>query len=159
MILNCAVCVKPFITYPSKILLGRGKYCSKKCCLSVTNIALLSPDKTHRFKKGVRHDWRAHRSITKSGYVEISAPDHPHKTKRGYVREHRLVVEKALGRYLERDEDVHHVDGNKQNNHIDNLRVMTHVEHIHHHGPLILKRWAKKKGGASPLHADTDKIK
>ena len=36
MIKNCVVCQREFVTYPSKILLGRGKYCSKQCCNSVT---------------------------------------------------------------------------------------------------------------------------
>ncbi len=145
---ECAVCQHEFITYPSKIALGRGKYCSKKCCLSITqkNIAAWSG----HWKKGEHHAWHKNVSITKSGYREIQSSEHPNKTKRGYVREHRLVMEKYLGRYLRRDEDVHHKNGNKLDNRIENLEVMTHAEHIKHHGPLVLKRWAKHRKEVSP---------
>ena len=53
MIKQCLVCLKDFITYPSKILLGRGKYCSKVCSDSVTLIKpghQLSP--STQIKKG-----------------------------------------------------------------------------------------------------------
>ena len=45
------------------------------------------------------------------------------------IDEHRFIVEKTLGRKLSRDEVVHHVDGNKLNNKIENLVVMTRSEH------------------------------
>jgi hypothetical protein len=42
---------------------------------------------------------------------------------RGYVMEHRYVIAQKLGRVLLREETVHHMDGNKQNNEIDNLEL------------------------------------
>src|SRR5689334_22036255 len=45
--------------------------------------------------------WKGGRRIDKDGYVLIYAPDHPQATKAGYVREHRLVMEQHLERYLE----------------------------------------------------------
>jgi hypothetical protein len=44
--------------------------------------------------------------------------------------EHRVVMERILGRPLRSDEVVHHVDGNKRNNDPSNLRLMTQSEHI-----------------------------
>ena len=47
--------------------------------------------------------------------------------------EHRVIVEEKIGRPLLSDEHVHHIDGNKHNNHPDNLIVMTREEHLKLH--------------------------
>ena len=58
------------------------------------------------------------------GYVYIYMPDHPKATKKGYVLEHRVVMEKILGRHLKDTETVHHIDGDTQNNEPTNLMLM-----------------------------------
>lgn len=67
--------------------------------------------------------WKGGRRFDKSGYVLLHAPDHPDAASNGYIREHRLVMEKKLGRRLKKKEVVHHRDKNKQNNHPDNLSL------------------------------------
>ena len=57
------------------------------------------------------------------GYVLIYKPEHPNHDNKGYVPEHRLVMEKHLDRYLKRSEDVHHKNENKQDNRIQNLQL------------------------------------
>ena len=47
-------------------------------------------------------------------------------------RLHRLLMEIKLGRPLLPDEDVHHLDGDRQNNQFENLALLTHGEHAHH---------------------------
>ena len=47
--------------------------------------------------------------------------------------EHRVIMEKHLGRPLEREEVVHHIDKNPLNNHIDNLQLMTRSSHSTFH--------------------------
>ena len=47
--------------------------------------------------------------------------------------EHRVVAEQMLGRPLQRNEIVHHIDGNKHNNDPSNLKVMTQSEHMKAH--------------------------
>lgn len=77
-----------------------------------------------RFPTGRKNpSWRGGRFVDADGYVLIRKPNHPHAVYGGYVREHRLVMEKHLGRYLRTEEVVHHIDGNKQNNSLDNLKL------------------------------------
>lgn len=79
---------------------------------------------TKRGHKGAYNGrWNGGRIIDEDGYVLIKDYNHPHSDRHNYVREHRLVMEKVLGRYLESNEVVHHKDGNKQNNHPDNLEL------------------------------------
>lgn len=78
------------------------------------------------------------KKIVSKKYVYIYSPDHPNAigTKKLYVAEHRLVVEKALSRYLTSEEIVHHKDGNTLNNDIENLQIMTASEHSSLHAKL-----------------------
>src|ERR1700757_3616663 len=76
-------------------------------------------------------NWSGGEYINDQGYRYILSPDHPYKGIRGYVREHRLVMEKYLGRYLDPQEDVHHIDHNKLNNDINNLELFpTRAAHL-----------------------------
>ena len=75
-------------------------------------------------------EWKGGRILI-GGYWYIYKPDHPHATQAHRVAEHRLVMEQKLGRYLEHQEVVHHIDGNSQNNHPDNLVVFqTNAQHL-----------------------------
>jgi HNH endonuclease len=86
-------------------------------------------------------NWRGGRYIKAEGYVVVYNPTHPYKNNFGYIREHRLVMEQHLGRYLKPDEYVHHKDGNKQNNHISNLELITPSKHsiLHHPKGKVVK--------------------
>lgn len=53
--------------------------------------------------------------------------------KRLYVPEHRLVMERFLGRKLAPDEHVHHIDGDTLNNSPSNLKIVTRAEHLSIH--------------------------
>ena len=73
--------------------------------------------------------WIGGRIFDKDGYYMVYSPTHPNKNAIGYVREHRLVMEKHLGRYLEAGEVVHHKNGIITDNTIKNLEVLAKAEH------------------------------
>lgn len=58
------------------------------------------------------------------GYILIYSPEHPNRTKKNHVFEHRLVMEKKIGRFLKKDEQVHHRNGIKNDNRIENLAIV-----------------------------------
>ena len=78
---------------------------------------------TRVYASGKDHfNWAGGR-VKRAGYWYIHSPEHPHCTKAGYVVEHRLVAEAAIGRVLPRKAVVHHVDGDRTNNIGTNLVI------------------------------------
>jgi HNH endonuclease len=77
-------------------------------------------------------DWKGGRILV-GRYWYRWTNSHPLRTQGNYVLEHRLVVEAALGRYLTRDEVVHHKNGDPQDNRVENLVVFaTNGAHLRH---------------------------
>lgn len=106
---KCEYCNKIYITRGS---IGSKRFCSRDC----------------RYKKsrtvGTKY-------IDKAGYIRV-------KTENGYVFEHRLVMSNYLKRELKPNEQVHHKDGNKTNNSIDNLELFnSNSEHIAFHAKIF----------------------
>ena len=109
---------------------GCGQFCSKQCYWSCCR-----GEKSHRWKGGKSKD--------SFGYIIISCKGHPHASVKGdYVSKHRLVMEKHLGRYLNPKEIVHHINGDKTDNRLKNLLLVSRKEHnlIHHLGKKHIKR-------------------
>ena len=67
--------------------------------------------------------WKGGRTYN-TGYVYIKKPEHPYSKKDGYIAEHRLIMEKHLGRYLKSWEIVHHKNRVRDDNRIENLELL-----------------------------------
>ena len=75
-------------------------------------------------KKGAEHpNWKGGRSIDLLGYVLINSSKTTDRGNAIRTPEHRLVMEKHIGRPLTRDETIHHKNGNRQDNRIENLEL------------------------------------
>lgn len=69
-------------------------------------------------------NWKGGRIKQQRGYIMRYAPEHPRSTPRTrYVFEHILVMEEFLGRFLVEEENVHHLNGVKDDNRIENLEL------------------------------------
>lgn len=77
------------------------------------------------------------------GYILAYAPKHPHAHKDGYVMFHTVLMERAIGRYLKDNEVVHHVNRDRSDNRIENLRLMDKHEHRSMH---MKERYSKTRG-------------
>ncbi len=65
--------------------------------------------------------WKDGRRKNYLGYINVYSPLHPFKDVHNHVKEHRLVMERKLERYLEPFEKIHHLNGIKDDNRIENL--------------------------------------
>lgn len=142
----CETCGTPFIPRPRQLRMGGGRFCSRGCN-TVSKAALNTNEAKSRAKavqaemhargdmnmaKGERNaNWKG--GVNKSnGYILIKINDK-------YVPEHRLIMERHLGRSLDSDEVVHHINHEKTDNRIENLQAMSRAEHMEEHRDDILK--------------------
>jgi len=70
---------------------------------------------------------------TPEGYVLVYCPNHPHAKSKGHIYEHRYIMEKFLNRFLLRSEHIHHKNGIKDDNRIENLDLNSHSGHAKYH--------------------------
>ncbi len=76
-------------------------------------------------KRGLRSPDGIHkdRLLDSEGYVYLSIPEHPRSGKDGYVLEHIVIAERALGKSLPPKALVHHVNEDSSNNTNSNLVI------------------------------------
>ncbi len=123
----CLICEKSFNVWPCNW--KKAKFCSIRCKAIYCRKHGWTR-KTYKLGKDCPW-WKGGFMINKYGYKLIYSPNHPNTPKNFYIMEHRLVMEKHLGRYLKLEEIIHHVNGNKLDNRIENLKLYKNTyEHI-----------------------------
>ena len=87
--------------------------------------------------------WKGGAFVTSSGYrLIVAPPNHPGAHKNGYINEHRLVMERIIGRFLFPDETVHHKNGVRHDNRQENLELWC-SRHPQGQRVIDLVKWAK----------------
>ncbi len=74
-------------------------------------------------------NWKGGIAKASEGYIKQKVLNHPYADKNGYVKQHRLVMESHLKRHLLSSEVVHHINGIKNDNRIENLFLTTRSLH------------------------------
>lgn len=98
-------------------------------------------------------NWNGGRRKTSKGYIQILKPNHPRSDSAGYVMEHIVVFEEETGIRIPPNCCIHHLNGVKSDNRIENLCMMTHAAHtvFHHKGipcsPETIEKIKKTKRG------------
>jgi len=114
----------------------KSHYCHDNRCLDCGKLITDAASRCKRCAKaGVyvgasNSHWNGGVTRDPEGYMRQYQLEHPHANSRGYVFVHRLVIEKSVGRYLTRKEEVHHLNGDKADNRLENLVALTHAEHM-----------------------------
>jgi hypothetical protein len=98
-------------------------------------------------------------SLDHNGYRVVTCHDHPNARKNGVIFEHVLVMSRHLGRALGPDETVHHKNGIRSDNRIENLQLRAgyhprgqEPEHLIEHALHILRRYGPLADAAAEDH-------
>jgi uncharacterized C2H2 Zn-finger protein len=89
--------------------------------------------------------WNIKKIIRKGDYNYCVVDEHPKAIKYGYVLHHRVVMENHLNRLLNDDEIVHHINGDKLDNRVENLQVLDSKAHAKLHGSQKGRKYADLK--------------
>lgn len=117
------------MTNKKRIAWNTGKKLSEQHRLKV--IKTLTSYRNQLGKNNLR--WKGGVAKGSYGYIWIKNYIHPNRNSGNYVPEHRLVMEKYLGRILSKNEKVHHLNSIKSDNRIENLVIISNVEHSKNH--------------------------
>lgn len=155
----CCVCGKKVHRKPHELKKIKNVHCSKECFAKAKK-KYMKGTLNHQY--GLRGEnnssWKGGRKISSYGYILIYKPEHPFANGDGNIFEHRLVAEEFLLdgdnsievggiRYLSPEYEVHHKNGNKKDNSVENLVVLSKEEHRRLHNKMNLKYMVRDRKG------------
>jgi len=132
-ILICQACGKKFIAKDHKQI---------SCSLSCGSIVAA---RDRDFNGPRNPNWRGGITVSSKGYVYLLVPGHHRSNSKGYVKRADVVLEKKLGRLLEKGEIAHHINENKDDDDPENLTPMVIRDHGLHHGQKRRKERPSRK--------------
>lgn len=148
---KCSVCGRLIYIKPSRLKkVKNGITCSKDCA-NILKSEYMKGENNHQY--GLKGELNASFKgieITKSNHnvndILVYCPEHPFKRSDNRVKKHRLIIEenynlfnpdyflKIEGKmYLKPEIDVHHINGNHDDNSINNLELLTRSKHTTEH--------------------------
>lgn len=138
---QCKQIFKKTFTDSYDYFINRRKYCSSSCMATAQKGKSVSP--ATQFKKGQgwgdkNPSWTGGRHKTTQGYITVLVG------VKKYQLEHRYVMEKHLGRKLLSSEHVHHLNGDKIDNRLENLSLLDRKVHGRAHA---MQRWHNQTVG------------
>lgn len=122
--------------YSNRVI--KKQYCSVKSCKDIVDAKGMCSSHYAKFRRwgNPNISMRGKRGLgskTVNGYIL-------HRIKGRQITQHRLVMEKHIGRKLTRSENVHHINGIRTDNRLENLELISHAEHSRRHS---IERWNK----------------
>ena len=137
---NCRICGKIVSPYykarkhskkrktKDKFRIRQGKGCCKSHSTKIACMeGRIKPPNPKHSTGACNTNWKGGIKQV-GGYKMILAKNHPHSV-RGYVMEHRIIIETIIGRYLDPKERVHHINGIKNDNRPENLQLVAKNPH------------------------------
>lgn len=130
--MNSKICIRCHKTFYRKCGRSKNEFMKQKLCSmacvydNMRDGAIIMSGTNHaQWKGGIKYT---------RGYKYVYQPNHPTAKQDRYIAEHRLVMEHYLGRFLIKGEYIHHINGDKLDNRIENLflcRNQSEHEDIH----------------------------
>ena len=120
--------------FPNKTYLAIYKKAYSMGLRKSKEISFVNRSESRKGDKG--SNWKGGVKKTPKGYMQLLLPQHKRADKMGYVLEHIVVFEKNTGIEVPEGCCIHHINGRKDDNRIENLCMMTKSAHtkFHHTG-------------------------
>lgn len=112
---------------PCRCKCGKNAFITKDALIHYKSKSCLSCARKRQPIRELSPCWRGGRR-EEGGYILVYKPEHPRAKKNGYIREHTIIMEDFLGRYITKGESVHHKNGDRKDNRLENLELWSHYQ-------------------------------